>query len=76
MFERIAFVVIVLSAAPAVHAQACPAKPVRVWSLRRAGLSTSVTRIVAERLSQDLAQPFVVEKPRGRQRQRRRRLRR
>ncbi len=66
MFERIAFVIIALSAAAAAHAQAWPAKPVRVVVAFAPGGSLDfVTRIVAERLSQDLGQPFVVENRAG-----------
>lgn len=49
-----------------VHAQSWPAKPVRVIVTFAPGGSLDfVTRIVAERLSQDLGQPFVVENRAG-----------
>jgi tripartite-type tricarboxylate transporter receptor subunit TctC len=48
------------------HAQGWPAKPVRVIVAFAPGGSLDfVTRIVAERLSQDLGQPFVVENRAG-----------
>ena len=65
MLKLIAAVVFAFAAATA-HAQAWPAKPVRVIVAFAPGGSLDfVTRIVAERLSQDLGQPFVVENRAG-----------
>jgi tripartite-type tricarboxylate transporter receptor subunit TctC len=53
-------------AAAAVHAQAWPAKPVRVVVAFAPGGSLDfVTRILSERLSQDLGQTFLVENRAG-----------
>ena len=53
-------------ASAAAHAQSWPAKPVRVVVAFAPGGSLDfVTRIVAERLSQDLGQQFVVENRAG-----------
>jgi tripartite-type tricarboxylate transporter receptor subunit TctC len=61
------FVALILAAlAVPAHAQNWPAKPVRVIVAFAPGGSLDfVTRIVAERLSQDLGQPFVVENRAG-----------
>jgi tripartite-type tricarboxylate transporter receptor subunit TctC len=65
MLRLIAAVVFALAAVHA-HAQAWPAKPVRVIVAFAPGGSLDfVTRIVAERLSQELGQPFVVENRAG-----------
>jgi tripartite-type tricarboxylate transporter receptor subunit TctC len=54
--------VVLAAAAPAALAQAWPAKPVRlIVAFAPGGSLDFVTRIVAERLQQDLGQPFVVE---------------
>jgi tripartite-type tricarboxylate transporter receptor subunit TctC len=54
--------VVLAAAAPAALAQAWPAKPVRlVVAFAPGGSLDFVTRIIAERLQQDLGQPFVVE---------------
>lgn len=65
MLRLIAAVGFALAAALA-HAQAWPMKPVRVIVAFAPGGSLDfVTRIVAERLTQDLGQPFVVENRAG-----------
>ena len=65
MLRLIAAVGFALAAAHA-HAQAWPVKPVRVIVAFAPGGSLDfVTRIVAERLTQDLGQPFVVENRAG-----------
>ena len=62
---KIIVALLVLFAA-AAHAQSWPAKPVRVVVAFAPGGSLDfVTRIVAERLSQDLGQQFVVENRAG-----------
>ena len=54
--------VVLAAAAPAALAQAWPAKPVRlIVAFAPGGSLDFVTRILAERLQQDLGQPFVVE---------------
>ena len=54
--------VVLAAAAPAALAQAWPAKPVRlIVAFAPGGSLDFVTRIIAERLQQDLGQPFVVE---------------
>ena len=65
MSRLIAAVFFAFAAAQA-HAQAWPAKPVRVIVAFAPGGSLDfVTRIVAERLTQELGQPFVVENRAG-----------
>jgi tripartite-type tricarboxylate transporter receptor subunit TctC len=65
MSRVIAAIVFALFAVPS-QAQGWPAKPVRVIVAFAPGGSLDfVTRIVAERLSQDLGQPFVVENRAG-----------
>jgi len=65
MSRLIAAIFFALAAAQA-HAQAWPAKPVRVIVAFAPGGSLDfVTRIVAERLTQELGQPFVVENRAG-----------
>ena len=62
---RIIVALLVLFSA-AAHAQSWPAKPVRiVVAFAPGGSLDFVTRIVAERLSQDLGQQFVVENRAG-----------
>jgi tripartite-type tricarboxylate transporter receptor subunit TctC len=57
---------LLLGCAAAAHAQSWPVKPVRVVVAFAPGGSLDfVTRIVAERLSQDLGQQFVVENRAG-----------
>jgi tripartite-type tricarboxylate transporter receptor subunit TctC len=57
---------VLAAAAAAAQAQAWPAKPVRlVVAFAPGGSLDFVTRIVAERLQQDLGQPFVVENRAG-----------
>ena len=63
---RIVASLLLLLAAAAAHAQAWPTKPVRVVVAFAPGGSLDfVTRIIAERLSQDLGQQFVVENRAG-----------
>ncbi len=65
MFKLILPVVLALTAADA-QAQAWPAKPVRiVVAFAPGGSLDFVTRTVADRLSQELGQPFVVENRAG-----------
>jgi tripartite-type tricarboxylate transporter receptor subunit TctC len=57
---------VLAAAAAAAQAQAWPTKPVRlVVAFAPGGSLDFVTRIVAERLQQDLGQPFVVENRAG-----------
>ena len=64
--SRLLLTLVLAIAATTAQAQAWPAKPVRVVVAFAPGGSLDfVTRILSERLSQDLGQPFVVENRAG-----------
>jgi tripartite-type tricarboxylate transporter receptor subunit TctC len=65
-FIRSVLSIVLLTATGSAQAQAWPAKPVRiVVTFAPGGSLDFVTRIVAERLGQDLGQPMVVENRAG-----------
>ena len=64
--SRLLLSLVLAMAAAAVQAQAWPAKPVRVVvAFAPGGSPDFVTRILSERLSQDLGQTFLVENRAG-----------
>ena len=57
---------LLLASAVAAHAQAWPSKPVRIIIPVSAGSATDVTaRVIADHLTQQLGQPFIVENRTG-----------